>query len=117
MSKRHRKPRVFNETSRCWLKPSQVEGGLRAGILVWVEEGRKVRALTLAELVALRAEQARMSEPPPMAEIYGVKFQEPSSEAARAAEHRELRAAADHYAHVVTSKEFAELSARFLPAA
>lgn len=68
----------------------------------WEEDGVSIRKLSLAEMVAARAEQTRMQEPLPLSEIPGLKFEPPPGALAGYRESRTL---------VLEAHQFAEMGA------
>lgn len=66
--------KVLNVTKNYYVKYTQALRGIEECSFEWVEPGKTVRSLTLAESVAKRNEQAANREPLPYAEIPGVKF-------------------------------------------
>lgn len=98
--------RVLNVTRNCWMKQSQALRAIENCAYAWEEFGVSIRALTVAEAIAARNEQARLSigliywvegkdgkmiAKPYSAEIPGVVFQPPAR--AEAATRNELRLA------------------------
>lgn len=66
------KRRVFNLTTRCYVKRAQAEGWLEHGVCAWVERGATIRNLTLPEMVAGRGGLPGDSDSFPYAEVPGV---------------------------------------------
>jgi hypothetical protein len=67
---------VFNVTRQCWFKIGQALKGIENCAFGWVEEGKTIRDLTLAEAVNLRNERALLrSEPLPYHEIPGIIYE------------------------------------------
>lgn len=68
--------RILNLTRNIRLKPHQAEARIAANVSEWVESGKTIRDLSLSEIVALRAKQARHEalRELPDAEIPGLKF-------------------------------------------
>jgi hypothetical protein len=69
------------------MKHRRAERGVTECAYLWVEYGKTVRNLSLAESILARNEQARMREPLADAELPGLKY-EPSNRAAYSAEMR-----------------------------
>jgi hypothetical protein len=69
--------RVFNLSNNATLKHGQALRAVEDSTAAWVEFGRSIRMLTLAESIALRNAQAQMREPLPVAEIPGLRFEAP----------------------------------------
>lgn len=64
--------RVYNVTRRFTLKWKQAQKAVDNRACAWVEVGKTIRDLTLAESIALRIEDAKLSEPLAHAEIPGL---------------------------------------------
>jgi hypothetical protein len=64
--------RVFNATTRRYVKPGQAQAWVADGVCEWVEQGLVIRSLTFAEMVAKRSALSRVYEPFPMAELPGI---------------------------------------------
>lgn len=75
-------PRILNLTKNCFLKRSQVERGIEACAIAWVEYGKTVRSLSLAESIAARNVQAKDMQakdrkPIASSELPGIVFKPP----------------------------------------
>lgn len=71
--------RVFNVTRGFSLKYSQALKAVEACACAWVDYGRTIRDLTLAEAIKARHEQARLAAPLPSPEIPGLRYEAPES--------------------------------------
>jgi len=72
--------RIYNVSREYYIKRKQALKGIdRDCTLAWVVEGESVRDLTLAESIAARNEQARLRDPLPYAEMFGLRFEGPKS--------------------------------------
>lgn len=76
MSKNHR---VLNITRGHTLKFKQAEKAVDSCACTWVEYGKSIRDLTLAESIAQRHKQVKELEPLPMSELPGIIFQPPTA--------------------------------------
>ena len=70
-------PRILNITKNCYLKRSQAERAVEACSCAWVEFGKTVRSLNLAESIQARKQQAKERELLETAELPGIKYQPP----------------------------------------
>lgn len=82
--------RVHNTFDGTMPKLSRAKRLVELCVYAWVEEGVSIRKLTLAESITARSEkartdeiianeQARLREPLPYAEIFGLSFEPPKS--------------------------------------
>jgi hypothetical protein len=68
--------RIYNVTRRYPMRAKQALRGINNCAMAWVEHGKSVRDLTLAESIAARNEQASVRELPlPYVEIRGLKYE------------------------------------------
>ena len=66
--------RIINITRNCRLKLHQAEARLSAGLAEWVITGESIRELTIAEVLARRAQSAESTDAPfPASEIPGIR--------------------------------------------
>lgn len=65
--------KVMNLTSGLRIKRSQARNRVEQGLSAWVDENFTIRDLSLAEMMAVRAEQSRRRAPIASAEIPGIK--------------------------------------------
>lgn len=68
--------RILNLTRKTLLKRHQAESRIAANVSAWVESGKTIRDLSLSEIVANRARQARHEalRELPDAEIPGLRY-------------------------------------------
>ena len=95
--------RVRNISQHLSIKRSQAYRRVEQCISAWVEIGVSIRDLTLPERIQARAEQAKLNEPMPFAELPGLIFQH--GDGAQIRMERQLAAQANRFAddqgHVV----------------
>jgi hypothetical protein len=66
---------VFNITQGHNVRYKQALKSIEACSCAWVVEGESVRDLTLAEAIQARNVQAKMRDPLPYAELFGLRFE------------------------------------------
>jgi hypothetical protein len=71
---------VLNLTTRQYIKPSQALTRVEQCISRWIERGKTICDLTLAEMVCARAEQSKIQEPLETPEVVGVTWEPPIAE-------------------------------------
>lgn len=91
-------PRILNLTRGFHLKRSQAERAIENCAAVWVEEGKTIRDVTLAEAIALRNRQTKAREPLAFSEIHGLRFQPPATDTLDPQAKRELIQSANWFA-------------------
>jgi len=64
------------------LKYKQALRGIEQCAFAWVEPGRMIRDMTIAESIAARNAQAQLRQELPQSEIPGLRFQPPAKDAA-----------------------------------
>ena len=90
--------RIYNITKNCYLKRSQAEKAVDACSCAWVDYGKTVKSLTLAESIAARNEQARERQIIASVELPGLVFQPPIGAQAAYAMERRLAFEANKFA-------------------
>jgi hypothetical protein len=95
MAKSHR---ILNISRNFTLKYAQAERAISECACEWVDFGRTVRDLTLAESISARNTQAREREPIASPELPGLTFEMPQHACASIAERRQLVQAANQFA-------------------
>lgn len=69
--------KILNITRKYQIPYNQALRGIENCAFAWVEEGKSVRDLSLAESISRRNEQAKNAEPLPYAEVAGLTFKGP----------------------------------------
>jgi hypothetical protein len=90
--------KVTNLSGGCRIKRSQAIGRVEQCISEWVVEGHTIRDLNLAESISKRAEQSRLREELPLAEIHGIRFEAPQAQQARSREQTAMAWQANQFA-------------------
>jgi len=90
--------KVFNQSTRQYLKRSQARNRVEQGLSIWIKEGFVIRNCSLAETITIRSEMSRLQEPLPSIEIPGLIY-EPSD---RAAFHKETVLAREAHKFLTT---------------
>jgi hypothetical protein len=71
--------RVINVSRGYSMKYKQACHAVDQCSAIWLESGKSIRDLTLAESIAARNEQAKLREALPLSEIPGLRYQAPES--------------------------------------
>jgi hypothetical protein len=72
--------RVLNVTTGCWIRLTRAERAIREAAAAWVEDGKTIRNLSLAESITARREQQMRQEQlhqPLDLELRGLKWEPP----------------------------------------
>ena len=71
---------VLNLSRNCHIKHNQAASRIAAGTAEWVETGRSIRELTLAEVLKNRAAQVQLRQLADSVELPGIKYEPPASD-------------------------------------